>query len=89
MPRPTSTRVEFESLPEFLRSPAVGRIIAEALLSPSNGDDWPDAYRDMVQDAAREVRDFHGLPGPSPRPTPLTPQGKDPMGYGEDREASA
>jgi hypothetical protein len=66
MPRPTQDRIDRSELPEFLRSKAIGAVVAEALLSPSNGDDWPDAYRTMVQEAAAEIRTFHGLPEPAP-----------------------
>lgn len=88
MPRATTPSTPTDSLPEFLRSKAIGAVIAEALDSAVNhsGHDG-DAVTSMVSDASREIREFHGMHAVRPA-TRLTPPGSDPMGYGEDAGAT-
>lgn len=51
------------ALPEFLRSPAVGAVIAEKLDESDDGP--PTALGQMIRAAAREIREFHNLPLPA------------------------
>ena len=71
MPRNTTTtdRVERSLLPEFLRSAAIGAVIAEALDNHNVvGETASGAVTSMIGDAAREIRVCHGLPHPDDVP---------------------
>lgn len=67
MPRATAPSVRTAELPEFLRSRAVGAVIAERLHDQVQGE---GAVTEMIAQAAREIREFHDLPEPDQRTDP-------------------
>jgi hypothetical protein len=86
MPRNTAATTRTEDLPEFLRSKAIGAVIAEAL-DASTGDELsrPGAVTSMVADAAREIREFHDLTKPdteSRQPQHIYGAGETPGDFG-------
>lgn len=70
MPRPATDRIDRSELPEFLRSKAIGAVIAEALDAAASESASPGALGDMVSGAAREIREFHDLPASDQRTDP-------------------
>lgn len=62
MPSNRPATIRTDTLPEFLRSPAVGAIVAEALSAQvARGDVAPGALADMLAAAAEDIWTHHDI----------------------------
>lgn len=67
MTRTTENKIDRSTLPEHLRSKAVGAVIAETLEAAVTRDQvYTGALGDLITGAADEIRTFLGLPEPAP-----------------------